>query len=49
MATSHGDAITATSAEARFFLEPEKTLHRQYEAFRAYFSHFLGRDKRGEY
>lgn len=25
------------SAEARFFLGPEKTLHRQYEAFRAYF------------
>ena len=29
--------ITTPHAEARFFLEPCKPLHRQYEAFRAYF------------
>ena len=29
--------ITIPGAEARFFLEPCKPLHRQYEAFRAYF------------
>ena len=29
--------ITTPGAEARFFLEPGKPLHRQYEAFRAYF------------
>jgi hypothetical protein len=33
---NHGNGITK-SAEARFFLEPEKTLHRQYEALRAFF------------
>ncbi|MDP2957701.1 MAG: hypothetical protein Q8N53_14845 [Longimicrobiales bacterium] len=34
MATSHGNALTP---EAYFFLSPEKPLHRQYEALRAYF------------
>ena len=31
---SHGDGLTD---ESRFFLVPEKPLHRQYEALRAYF------------
>ena len=35
--TSTRDAITLVSPEAAFFLGPEKTLHRQYEALRAYF------------
>jgi transposase len=34
MATSHGNTLTR---EAHFFLAPEKPLHRQYEALRAYF------------
>jgi hypothetical protein len=36
MAISTGNGITP-SPEARFFLAPEKTLHRQYEALRAFF------------
>jgi len=36
MATNHRNGITL-SAEARFFLGPEKPLHRQYEALRAFF------------
>ncbi len=35
--TSHGKQLTDGSREARFFLEPLKPLHRQYEALRAYF------------
>jgi len=34
---SHRDEITLAAAEGRFFLSPEKPLHRQYEALRAYF------------
>jgi hypothetical protein len=34
--------ITRRSREARFFLDPEKTLHRQYEALRAYFVERFG-------
>jgi hypothetical protein len=37
MEISDGDQITHHSPEARFFLAPEKPLHRQYEALRAYF------------
>lgn len=37
MAISHGDPITNPPPEARFFLGPDKPLHRQYEALRAYF------------
>ncbi len=37
MGISHGKQITASSREARFFLEPVNPLHRQYEALRAYF------------
>ncbi|MCU0724254.1 MAG: hypothetical protein MUE73_00465 [Planctomycetes bacterium] len=37
MAYSHGKQITNASPEARFFLSPDKALHRQYEALRAYF------------
>jgi len=37
MAISHGDPITPPSPDARFFLGPDKPLHRQYEALRAYF------------
>jgi hypothetical protein len=33
---NHGNGITA-SPDARFFLVPEKPLHRQYEALRAFF------------
>jgi hypothetical protein len=36
MAINHGNQITH-SAEAQFFLAPEKPLHRQYEALRAFF------------
>ena len=35
--TSTRNAITPASPEAGFFLGPEKPLHRQYEALRAYF------------
>jgi len=35
--TSNGKQLTGHSSEARFFLEPLKPLHRQYEALRAYF------------
>ena len=35
--TTHRDALTFLPPEARFFLAPEKPLHRQYEALRAYF------------
>ena len=37
VAYSHGNEITDGSDETRFFLEPIKPLHRQYEALRAYF------------
>jgi transposase len=37
MAINRKNQITPASAEARFFLEPQKPLHRQYEALRAYF------------
>ncbi len=37
MVTSNGKQLTGHSSEARFFLEPLKPLHRQYEALRAYF------------
>jgi len=37
MKNSHGDQITPPAPEADFFLSPEKPLHRQYEALRAYF------------
>lgn len=37
MDISHSNELTNTSPEARFFLAPEKPLHRQYEALRAYF------------
>jgi hypothetical protein len=36
MSITHGNGITQ-SDEARFFLAPEKPLHRQYEALRAFF------------
>jgi hypothetical protein len=36
MIINHGNQITH-SAEAQFFLAPEKPLHRQYEALRAFF------------
>ena len=36
MAITHGNEITP-SPDARFFLAPEKPLHRQYEALRAFF------------
>lgn len=36
MVINHGNEITE-SAEAQFFLAPEKPLHRQYEALRAFF------------
>ena len=36
MSLRHRDSITS-DPEARFFLEPESTLQRQYEALRAYF------------
>lgn len=36
MSITHGNAITP-SDDARFFLAPEKPLHRQYEALRAFF------------
>ena len=36
MTTNHRNRIT-NSAEVRFFLRPEKPLHRQYEALRAFF------------
>lgn len=35
--TSHRNALTHASPDARFFLGPENPLHRQYEALRAYF------------
>jgi len=35
--TSHGNQLTKGSPEARFFLQPDKPLQRQYEALRAYF------------
>lgn len=37
MVTGQVNAITPTHPEGRFFLAPEKTTHRQYEALRAYF------------
>jgi hypothetical protein len=37
VASSHGNEITDGSDETRFFREPIKPLHRQYEALRAYF------------
>lgn len=37
MDISHSNELTNASPEARFFLAPEKPLHRQYEALRAYF------------
>jgi hypothetical protein len=37
MTTSPVDAITTAHPEGRFFLAPDKTTHRQYEALRAYF------------
>jgi len=37
MATGHGNTITPGRPEGPFFLAPEKTTHRQYEALRAYF------------
>lgn len=37
MNISPGNALTNLSPERRFFLAPEKPLHRQYEALRAYF------------
>lgn len=37
METSHGNQLTKGSPEARFFLQPDKPLQRQYEALRAYF------------
>jgi hypothetical protein len=37
MVTSRNNQITRPGPEARFFLRPRKPLHRQYEAFRAYF------------
>jgi len=37
MATGHGNMITPGRPEGHFFLAPEKTTHRQYEALRAYF------------
>ncbi|MFC1526787.1 transposase [Candidatus Latescibacterota bacterium] len=37
MDASHGNQLTGSSEEARFFLEPVKPLQRQYEALRAYF------------
>ena len=37
MVISNGKQITAHSSEARFFLVPVNSLHRQYEALRAYF------------
>ena len=37
MATGHGNMITPGRPEGPFFLAPEKTTHRQYEALRAYF------------
>lgn len=37
MANGHGDTITPGRPEGHFFLAPEKTTHRQYEALRAYF------------
>ena len=36
MTITHGNGITS-SPDARFFLAPEKPLHRQYEALRAFF------------
>jgi hypothetical protein len=36
MAINHGNEITS-AAEAQFFVAPEKPLHRQYEALRAFF------------
>ncbi len=37
MPISHRNVITRTRPEGRFFLAPEKTTHRQYEALRAHF------------
>jgi hypothetical protein len=37
MDNSHDNQITNFSEEGRFFLQPLKPLHRQYEALRAYF------------
>lgn len=37
MEIGHGNPITTPHPEGRFFLTPEKTTHRQYEALRAYF------------
>ena len=37
MIISNGKQITVHSSEARFFLVPVNSLHRQYEALRAYF------------
>jgi len=37
MGISHREELTSGTAETLFFLAPEKTLHRQYEALRAYF------------
>lgn len=37
MTNSHGNTITPGRPERHFFLAPEKTTHRQYEALRAYF------------
>ena len=37
MRISHENSITDPSPEAVFFLSPERAIHRQYEALRAYF------------
>ena len=37
MPNSHRDDLTGRSPYAQFFLTPEKSIHRQYEALRAYF------------
>ena len=37
MSISNRNALTPVSPEAQFFLAPENSIHRQYEALRAYF------------
>jgi len=37
MKTGKRDELTSAAPERRFFVEPEKSLHRQYEALRAFF------------
>lgn len=37
MPNSPGNTLTHPAGESRFFLEPDKPLHRQYEALRAYY------------